>query len=148
VITSHVPSLALCAIPAARVERSSCVLKLCTAWLIALAAPTPIWNIGSAKLISTTAMKSLGSNMRAVYWVKRPWPHMIRYEAHKAMRTSAASATSCTFGSKRWMAAAFTKSPPVSRSVVLRMNLNQTLSSSPTLSSSILARIRFGWTMV
>ena len=86
--------------------------------------------------------------MRAVYWVKSPCPHMIRYEAHKAISTRAALAISCTFGSKRWMVALFTKSPPVSKSVVLSTNLNQTFSSKPTLSSSSRARMRFGWTIV
>jgi len=51
-------------------------------------------------------------------------------------------------GSKRWIVALWTKSPPVSKSVVLRMNLNQMFRSSPTLSSSSLARTRFGWTIV
>jgi len=73
---------------------------------------------------------------------------MIRYDAQSAINTSAALAISWTLGSNVWIVELATKSPPVSKSVVLRMNLNQTFSSRPTLSLRTLATTRFGWTMV
>ena len=97
---------------------------------------TTAWKSGSEKLMRTAPMKRRGSRIRAEYWVRSPWPHMIRYEAHIATSTSAALETIWTLGSKRWIVALAMKSPLVSKSLVLRTKSNQTLSRSPTLSLS------------
>ena len=133
---------------ATNMDRSSVTARVCTEWLTVLVAVTIIWKSGMAKLMSTAAMNRRGRRVRAVYCVNRLCPHMIRYDAQSATSTSAALAMSCTFGSKRWIVALVTKSPPVSKSVVLRMNLNHTFRRRPTLSSRILATTRLGWTIV
>src|SRR3982074_380776 len=109
------------------------VPRLLIASQMPLLAATTIWKSGSEKLMSTTPSNKRGSKMRAVYWLRRPWPHMIRYEAHSVITTSAASATTCTFGSSCWIVTLVMKSRPLSNAVAPRMKPNQTLSSSPTL---------------
>src|ERR1700730_4439666 len=70
---------------------------------------------------------------------------MIRYEAQTTRNANAASATSCTVGSNLVMVTLRVKSPPVSKSVVRRMNPNHTLSSKPRLPSTSAETIRLGW---
>src|SRR5260370_4771624 len=83
----------------------------------ALLAGTTACSIGSAKLMRTTDSNSRGSRMRAVYWLRKPWPHMILYEAQIATIARAPLAMSCTLGSKAWMVELDVKSWPVSKSV-------------------------------
>src|SRR6266849_5879610 len=84
-----------------KVDGSATAPKLLIASQMALLAATTTWKSGREKLISTTPINSRGSRMRAVYWLRRPWPHMIRYAAHIVIKTRAPLATSWTFGSKR-----------------------------------------------
>ena len=50
--------------------------------------------------MSAADSSSRGSMIRVVNWLRRPWLHMIRYEAQIATRVRAAFATTRTFGSK------------------------------------------------
>src|SRR5689334_15749574 len=111
-MTSHVAALALWLYSDAKVARSSWTAAVWIAAQIELLAVMNIWNSGIAKLMRTAPISRRGSNIRALYCVETPCPHITRYEAQRAMRTIAAFATIWSLGSKRWMVALPMKSRP------------------------------------
>ena len=44
----------------------------------ALSRSTAAWKSCGERLMRAAAAASRGSMMRTVYWLKLPWPHMIR----------------------------------------------------------------------